>query len=88
MHNVRFSPAFFSNETDFDALRRLVETYMRRGGFEIQINVVGNDVLRDAQEHPDSHADLLVRVAGYSDYFTKLNRKMQDEIISRTEHRA
>ena len=88
VHNVRFSPAFFKDEADFDALRHLVETYMRRGGFEIQINVVGNDVLRDAQEHPDSHADLLVRVAGYSDYFTKLNRNMQDEIISRTEHGA
>ena len=68
------------------ALRDVIETYLRRGGFEMQINVVGKDTLLDAQEHPEQYQDLLVRVAGYSDYFVHLNRKMQDEVIARTEH--
>jgi pyruvate-formate lyase len=68
------------------ALADLVRTYMRRGGFEIQVNVVSNDTLRAAQAHPEQYSDLVVRVAGYSDYFVKLSPSMQDEIIARTEH--
>ena len=64
----------------------LIETYMRRGGFEIQVNVVSTDILRDAQIHPEKYRDLLVRVAGYSDYFIHLNPNMQAEIIARNEH--
>ena len=67
------------------ALRSLIESYLQRGGFEIQVNVVDNADLRGAQEHPDRYRDLLVRVAGYSDYFAHLNRNMQDEIIRRSE---
>jgi formate C-acetyltransferase len=59
---------------------------MRRGGFEIQVNVVSNETLLAAQAHPEEYTDLVVRVAGYSDYFVKLSLKMQDEIIARTEH--
>lgn len=68
-------------------MRAVLETYLRRGGFEIQVNVVGREVLLDAREHPELYPDLLVRVAGYSDYFVHLNRNMQDEVIARTEHR-
>lgn len=64
----------------------LIRTYFELGGFEIQINAVDSEVLLDAQRDPESHADLLVRVAGYSDYFTLLDPKMQDEVISRTQH--
>jgi formate C-acetyltransferase len=56
------------------------------GGFELQVNVVSSDVLRQAQSHPEEHSNLIVRVAGYSDYFTRLSRPLQDEIILRTEH--
>ena len=59
---------------------------MQRGGFEIQVNVVSSEQLRDAQERPEEYADLLVRVAGYSDYFVHLEPNMQAEVIARTEH--
>ena len=85
VHNMKFARDFLDSPRNCDALRALIETYMRRGGFETQINVVDNADLRDAQEHPDKYRDLLVRVAGYSDYFVHLNRKMQDEIIQRSE---
>ena len=86
VHNVKLSSSSLRTDADLAALRALIETYLRRGGFEIQVNVVGADVLRDAQAHPDQHADLLVRVAGYSDYFTNLNTVLQEEVIARTEH--
>ena len=86
MHNVKFSKNALKTDEDLAALRNVIETYLRRGGFEIQINVVSADELRDAQAHPENYPDLLVRVAGYSDYFVKLNPNMQAEIIARTEH--
>ena len=86
VHNVRFSKQALQTDRDLLALRNLIETFLRRGGFEIQVNVVSADVLRDAQEHPENYPDLLVRVAGYSDYFVHLNPNMQAEIIERTEH--
>ncbi|MCC6444534.1 MAG: hypothetical protein IT210_13900 [Armatimonadetes bacterium] len=86
VHNVRFSSGVLKTDRDIAALRSLIETYLRRGGFEIQVNVVSSDLLRDAQSHPENYDDLLVRVAGYSDYFTRLNPNMQAEIIARSEH--
>ncbi len=86
VHNVRFSKQALQTDRDLLALRNLIETFLRRGGFEIQVNVVSADMLRDAQEHPENYPDLLVRVAGYSDYFVHLNPNMQAEIIERTEH--
>ena len=66
----------------------LVRTYFRLGGHHIQFNVVDAATLSDAQTHPDRHRDLIVRVAGYSDYFCDLGKALQDEIITRTEHTA
>jgi formate C-acetyltransferase len=86
VHNVKFSKTLLGSDPARQALRNVVETYLRRGGLEIQINVVGKDTLLDAQQHPEQYRDLLVRVAGYSDYFVHLNRNMQDEVIARTEH--
>lgn len=86
VHNLKLSERSLKTDADLAALRALIETYLRRGGFEIQVNVVGADVLREAQVHPEMHADLLVRVAGYSDYFTNLNEVLQEEVIARTEH--
>jgi|TARA_Y100000031_G_scaffold154789_1_gene203581 formate C-acetyltransferase len=86
VHNVKFSKATLRTEEDLAALRSLIETYLRRGGFEIQVNVVSADILRDAQAHPENYADLLVRIAGYSDYFVHLEPNMQAEVIERTEH--
>ena len=86
VHNAKFSQALFKTESDRAALRRLIETYLLAGGFEMQVNVVSRDTLLAAREHPEQYRDLLVRVAGYSDYFTKLSPKMQEEVIARTEH--
>jgi formate C-acetyltransferase len=55
-------------------------------GHHIQFNVVTSDTLRDAQKHPEKYRDLIVRVAGYSDYFVDCGRELQEEIIKRTEH--
>lgn len=86
VHNLKLSPKTVSTPSGLQALRSLIETYMRRGGLEIQINVVGQETLKDAQMHPERYADLIVRVAGYSDYFTNLTPEIQEEIIARTEH--
>ena len=88
VHNVKFSQRALATDQDLRALRSLIETYLRRGGFEIQVNVVSAEVLREAQDHPEQYADLLVRVAGYSDYFVHLAPNMQAEVIARTEHAA
>jgi formate C-acetyltransferase len=86
VHNAKFSKSLLKTQKARKALRHVIETYMKRGGFEIQINIVGKEVLLDAQKHPEQYQDLLVRIAGYSDYFVHLNKNMQEEIIARTEH--
>jgi pyruvate-formate lyase len=67
-------------------LREVIETYLRRGGFEIQVNVIDKETLLAAQERPEQYRDLVVRIGGYSDYFVGLSPEMQQEIILRTEH--
>ena len=59
---------------------------MLRGGFELQVNVIDRDTLLQAQKDPAAHADLIVRIGGYSDYFIRLSPRMQAEVITRTEH--
>lgn len=84
--NQKFSPSFFKGSEALKKLKALIRTYFRLKGHHIQFNVVSADTLRDAQEHPQDYRDLIVRVAGYSDYFNDLGRELQDEIIRRTEH--
>lgn len=84
--NQKFSPSFFSSDEALDKLAALVRTYFKWDGHHIQFNVVDADTLRDAQKHPEKHRDLIVRVAGYSDYFNDLGEALQNEIIRRTEH--
>lgn len=83
--NQRFLPSVLATEQDLDKLGGLIRTYFTLGGHHIQFNVVDSATLRQAQAHPDEYRNLLVRVAGYSDYFTDLDREHQEEIISRTE---
>jgi formate C-acetyltransferase len=83
--NQRFMPGLLKGEAGIESLTALIRAYFRMGGHHIQFNVVGTDTLRDAQAHPERYRDLLVRVAGYSDYFVDIGRALQDEIISRTE---
>ena len=84
--NQKFTPALLADDAGRRGLAALVRTYFRLGGHHVQFNVVDADTLRAAQAHPDEHRDLIVRVAGYSDYFCDLGRSLQDEIIARTEH--
>jgi trans-4-hydroxy-L-proline dehydratase len=83
--NQRFLPSVLASEQDLNKLGALIRTYFSLGGHHIQFNVVDSRTLRLAQEHPDDYRNLLVRVAGYSDYFIDLDREHQEEIISRTE---
>ncbi len=71
-------------EEDLKKLASLIRTYFSLGGHHIQFNVVDTDTLLDAQKHPDQYKDLLVRVAGYSDYFNDMTSQLQNEIIART----
>jgi len=84
--NQKFSPDFFSTEANIVKLGNLIRAYFRMDGHHIQFNVVDAETLKDAQENPENYRDLIVRVAGYSDYFNDLGEDLQNEIISRTEH--
>jgi formate C-acetyltransferase len=84
--NMKFPASLFSTAEAGRGLRELVLTFLRRGGFETQVNVVDARTLRAAQQDPDSFRDLIVRIGGYSDYFTRLSPEMQAEVILRTEY--
>jgi formate C-acetyltransferase len=84
--NLKFTPALVAEEDGIDKWAQLVRGYFRMGGHHVQFNVVRADALRRAQAEPEGHRDLIVRVAGYSDYFCDLSRELQEEIIARTEH--
>ena len=84
--NQKFTPQLLETEEDLDKLVHLVRTYFRLDGHHIQFNVVDAATLRAAQRNPEQHRNLIVRVAGYSDYFCDLTPALQEEIIARTEH--
>lgn len=84
--NQKFSPQFMEDEAGITQVMNLVRSYFRMDGHHIQFNVVNADTLRDAQKNPEAHKDLIVRVAGYSDYFNDLGEDLQNEIIRRNEH--
>lgn len=83
--NQKFTPSLLATEEGAMNLVHLVRAYFRMDGHHIQFNVVSADTLRDAQKHPEEYKDLIVRVAGYSDYFNDLGEDLQNEIICRTE---
>ncbi|MCX7775986.1 MAG: glycyl radical protein [Spirochaetaceae bacterium] len=82
--NMRFLPSVLAGQKGMDALCALIRTYFRLGGHHMQFNVVDSSTLRDAQKRPELYRNLLVRVAGYSDYFVDLDKYHQEEIIART----
>jgi pyruvate formate-lyase/glycerol dehydratase family glycyl radical enzyme len=84
--NMKFTPKLLEGDTGIERLAQLIRTYFQLGGHHVQFNVITAATLREAQEHPEQHKDLIVRVAGYSDFFCDLTRALQDEIIARTEH--
>ncbi len=86
--NQRFLPSALEKDEDIVKLSHLIRTYFKLKGHHIQFNVVGTETLKKAQAAPADYRDLLVRVAGYSDYFVDLDEFHQEEIIARTENKA
>jgi len=84
--NIKFSKSSISSEDGVKRLQELTTTFMELAGQELQINVVDAATLRAAKANPESYQNLIIRVAGYSAYFTHLSSDVQDEIITRTEH--
>ncbi|MBQ3926418.1 MAG: glycyl radical protein [Bacteroidaceae bacterium] len=84
--NVRFVPTLLKRDEDLKKLVSLIRTYFNMGGHHIQFNIVDTQTLLDAQKQPEDYKDLLVRVAGYSDYFNDMTEQLQNEIIARTEN--
>ena len=84
--NMKVTPALLQDETGIERLCQLVRSYFKLDGHHVQFNVVTAATLRQAQAQPEAHRDLIVRVAGYSDYFCDLSLELQEEIIARTEH--
>jgi formate C-acetyltransferase len=84
--DLKFSPSFFRDRIYRGAFRSLVKTYFKKGGQEVQFNVVDRQSLIEAQKNPDEFYNLIVRVSGFSAYFVTLDKTLQDEIINRTEY--
>ena len=84
--NMKFSPSLVAGEDGIDKWANLVRSYFKMDGHHVQFNVVRAETLRKAQVNPEAYRDLIVRVAGYSDYFCDLSVELQEEIIARTEH--
>lgn len=83
--NQKFTPSVVAGEKGLDAMASVIRAYFQLDGHHIQFNIVSRDTLEDAQANPEEYKNLIVRVAGYSDYFNNLDKALQDEIIARTE---
>ena len=83
---MRVNPQSVKTEEDVSKFISLIRSYKSMRGFHIQFNVVNDEVLREAQAIPERHKNLVVRVAGYSAFFTHLHKDVQDDIINRTQH--
>jgi formate C-acetyltransferase len=84
--NIRFHAGMIADEGQREILRAMLNVYFQNGGQELQINVVDSAALRAAQKNPEQYRDLVVRVAGFSEFFVNLTPEMQNEVIARTEH--
>jgi formate C-acetyltransferase len=84
--NQKFTPQILADDGSITKLAHLVRAYFKMDGHHIQFNVVDRQTLEKAKQYPDDYRDLIVRVAGYSDYFVDLTEELQDEIIHRTAH--
>ncbi|BDU75958.1 4-hydroxyphenylacetate decarboxylase large subunit [Mesoterricola sediminis] len=84
--NVKIHPSAIQGGAGSRKLLDLIQAYMRKGGFHIQFNVVDTKVLKDAQANPQNYRDLMVRVAGFTQYWVEIGKPVQDELIARTEY--
>jgi formate C-acetyltransferase len=85
-NGMNLNMRFHGKKTSSRDLVSLIKTYFDKGGVQVQFNMVDSDTLREAQEHPKDHRDLIVRISGYSGIFISLSDIAQDEIIRRTEY--
>ena len=83
---LKFDKKMFAAEDGIAHFIDLVKGYFNAGGQQLQINVLSREELLDARAHPEKHQNLIVRVGGYSDYFTRLSDELQEHILARTEH--
>lgn len=84
--NLKIHPSAVKGIEGSRKLLELTRAYMRRGAFHIQYNIVDSKILKDAQAHPENYRDLLIRVAGFTQYWVELGKQIQDEVIARTEY--
>jgi formate C-acetyltransferase len=84
--NLRFQGAMLSNPASRAKVRAMLNVYFRKGGQQLQINAIDTEILRAAQKNPDEYRDLVVRIAGFSEFFVNLTPDMQEDIIARTAH--
>ena len=84
--NMKFSPSALKDRRGLMNMVALIKTYIARGGYHVQFNVLSKETLQAAQKHPENFKGLTIRVSGYNTYFTALSKEVQDEIIARTEH--
>ena len=82
---LKFPKKIFNSENGMKGFETLAKTYFANGGQMLQVNVVSREELLDAQEHPENHRNLVVRVGGYSSYFNWLDKDLQNNVIARTE---
>ena len=86
--NLRFLPSLLKRDEDVTKLGQLIRSYFTLGGHHVQFNIVDTATLKAAQKCPEDYKDLMVRMAGYSDYFNDMNADLQQEVIDRTENQA
>lgn len=84
--NQRYTAAAVASKAAREKLKQLIEVFIQRGGFETQINILDAETLKAAQLHPEEYRDLVVRIGGYTDYFTGLSPAMQAEVVMRTQY--
>jgi pyruvate-formate lyase len=84
--NLKLDPKLLSHESGIEKIAALIQGHFLSGGMQLQLNLVNREMLFAARKCPEQHANLMVRVAGYSGRFVALDREVQDEVISRTEH--
>lgn len=84
--NQKYTPDMLRDPVKRAALTAAIKVYFEQGGQEVQINCVSRETLRDAIDNPEKYESLVTRVSGFSAYYTKLGREVQEDILSRTEH--
>ncbi len=85
--NIRFHAGMIADQVQRDKVRAMLNVYFHQGGQELQVNVVSSETLRAAQRNPELYQDLVVRVAGFSEFFVRLTPELQQDIIARMEHK-